>query len=84
MQKATERGTARRCKIHGISVAGKTGTGQWRNHNMNLNLAWFVGFAPVENPEVAIATLVEGYPSGSSTGGLTATPIAKRFTPSLL
>ena len=60
MQKATERGTARRCKIHGISVAGKTGTGQWRNHNMNLNLAWFVGFAPVENPEVAIATLVEG------------------------
>jgi membrane peptidoglycan carboxypeptidase len=48
MRKATEQGTARRCHIKGISIAGKTGTGQWRNHNMNLNLAWFVGFAPVE------------------------------------
>ena len=42
MQQATEK------ELHedadqGISIAGKTGTGQWRNHNMNLNLAWFVG-----------------------------------------
>ena len=78
MQKATEQGTARRCKLNGISVAGKTGTGQWRNHNMNLNLAWFVGFAPVEKPEVAIATLVEGViPQDQVQGGLTATPIAR-------
>ena len=78
MQKATEQGTARRCKIKGISIAGKTGTGQWRNHNMNLNLAWFVGFAPVENPEIAVATLVEGViPQDHVQGGLTATPIAR-------
>ena len=78
MNMATERGTARRCKINGVSVAGKTGTSQWRNHNMNLNLAWFVGFAPVENPEVAIATLVEGViPQDQVQGGLTATPIAR-------
>ena len=78
MQKATEQGTARRCKINGIAVAGKTGTGQWRNHNMNLNLAWFVGFAPVDKPEVAVATLVEGViPQDQVQGGLTATPIAK-------
>ena len=45
---------------------------------MNLNLAWFVGFAPVENPEVAIATLVEGViPQDQVQGGLTATPIAR-------
>ena len=78
MQKATEQGTARRCQIKGIPVAGKTGTGQWRNHNMNLNLAWFVGFAPVENPEIAVATLVEGViPQDQVQGGLTATPIAR-------
>ena len=80
MLKATEYGTARRCKIKGISIAGKTGTGQWRNHNMNLNLAWFIGFAPVEKPEVAIATLVEGViPQDNVQGGLTATPIAKEL-----
>ena len=80
MLKATEYGTARRCKIKGISIAGKTGTGQWRNHNMNLNLAWFVGFAPVEKPEVAIATLVEGViPQDNVQGGLTATPIAREL-----
>ena len=78
MQKATELGTARRCRIEGVSVAGKTGTGQWRNHNMNLNLAWFVGFAPVEKPEVAVATLIEGViPQDQVQGGLTATPIAR-------
>ena len=45
---------------------------------MNLNLAWFVGFAPVEKPEVAIATLVEGViPQDQVQGGLTATPIAR-------
>jgi penicillin-binding protein 2 len=78
MRKATEQGTARRCQIKGISIAGKTGTGQWRNHNMNLNLAWFVGFAPVEEPEIAVATLVEGViPQDHVQGGLTATPIAR-------
>ena len=47
---------------------------------MNLNLAWFVGFAPVEKPEVAIATLVEGViPQDQVQGGLTATPIARIF-----
>ncbi len=47
---------------------------------MNLNLAWFIGFAPVEKPEVAIATLVEGViPQDNVQGGLTATPIAKEL-----
>jgi cell division protein FtsI/penicillin-binding protein 2 len=78
MELATTRGTARRCNIKGISVAGKTGTGQWRNRNMELNLAWFIGFAPVEDPKVAIAVLVEGViPQDQIQGGLTATPVAK-------
>jgi len=75
---ATEEGTARRCQIDGILVAGKTGTGQWRNHNMKLNLAWFVGFAPADSPKVAISVLIEGViPQDQVQGGLTATPIAK-------
>ena len=78
MYDATIKGTAKRCKIEGIDIAGKTGTAQWRNHNMQLNLAWFIGFAPVQNPEVAIAVLIEGIiPQDQVQGGLTATPVAK-------
>ena len=75
---ATQEGTARRCQIDGISIAGKTGTGQWRNHNMKLNLAWFVGFAPAHSPKVAVSVLIEGViPQDQVQGGLTATPIAR-------
>jgi len=75
---ATTQGTARRCQLEGIPVAGKTGTGQWRNHNMKLNLAWFIGFAPAHDPQVAIAILVEGViPQDQVQGGLTAAPIAR-------
>lgn len=78
MHLATTDGTAHRGKIEGIDVAGKTGTGQWRNHNMRLNLAWFVGFAPLDTPEVAIAVLIEGIiPQDKIQGGLTATPVAR-------
>ncbi len=78
MVRATTEGTARRCRINNISIAGKTGTGQWRNHNMKLNLAWFVGFAPAENPRVAISVLIEGViPQDQVQGGLTAAPIAR-------
>ena len=78
MHDATTKGTAKRCKIKGIEIAGKTGTAQWRNHNMQLNLAWFIGFAPVKNPEVAIAVLIEGIlPQDHIQGGLTATPVAR-------
>jgi cell division protein FtsI/penicillin-binding protein 2 len=75
---ATQEGTARRCQIEGMTVAGKTGTGQWRNHNMKLNLAWFVGFAPADDPKVAVSVLIEGViPQDQVQGGLTATPIAR-------
>jgi penicillin-binding protein 2 len=78
MHDATVKGTAKRCKLEGVEVAGKTGTAQWRNHNMQLNLAWFIGFAPVQKPEVAIAVLVEGIiPQDQIQGGLTATPVAR-------
>ena len=78
MHQATVRGTAKRCKIDGVKIAGKTGTAQWRNHNMKLSLAWFIGFAPLEKPEVAIAVLIEGViPQDNIQGGLTATPVAR-------
>ena len=80
MHKSASIGTARRVKVPGVAIAGKTGTGQWRNNNMKLNVAWFIGFAPVNKPEVAVAVLVEGIvPQDNIQGGLTATPVAQKM-----
>jgi penicillin-binding protein 2 len=62
-------GTGRHARLPGIDVAGKTGTGQNPHGNDH---AWFVAFAPVENPRIAITVLVENGGAGS----LVAAPIA--------
>ena len=71
-------GTAKKVKIDGLNVAGKTGTGQIKAKGKRLTLAWFIGFAPVEKPQIAIAVVVEGkQKSDNYSGGKTAGPIAK-------
>ena len=43
-----------------------------------MNLAWFIGFAPVENPQIAVAVMVQGTTAADSFhGGSTAGPVAK-------
>jgi cell division protein FtsI/penicillin-binding protein 2 len=46
--------------LPGVVVAGKTGT--LTRHQQNRHYTWFVGFAPADEPEVAIATLVVNTP----------------------
>ena len=67
----SEGGTALRARVPGITVAGKTGTAQ---NPHGKDHAWFVGFAPAEDPKIAIAVLVEN----SGYGGVYAAPIASR------
>ena len=62
-------GTGRAAMIKGVSVAGKTGTAQINKAEGNLELAWFVGFAPVDDPKIAIAAIVEGQELNQSFGG---------------
>jgi len=62
-------GTARRARIDGISVAGKTGTVQ---NPHGKNHATFIAFAPFDDPKIAIAVFVEN----SGYGGTWAAPIA--------
>jgi penicillin-binding protein 2 len=64
-----KKGTSGRARIPGISVAGKTGTAQ---NPHGEDHAWFVGFAPVDTPKIAIAVLVEN----GGFGGTIAAPIA--------
>jgi penicillin-binding protein A len=63
--------------IPGVDVAGKTGTAQvgaGRNPTV-----WFVGFAPADNPQVAVAVVVPdgGDIGAEATGGVVAAPIAR-------
>ena len=53
----------------GIRVAAKTGTAQVRTENGTLNIAWMIAFAPVEDPQIAIAVAIEGDVPGEETGG---------------
>ena len=72
------RGTGRLVQINDFPIAGKTGTADFRAHGKEVNLAWFVGFAPVNNPKIAVAVMVQGTKeSDSYHGGSTAGPIAK-------
>ena len=66
---AVEAGTARRSRVEGITIAGKTGTSQNRvgdDHSI------FIAFAPADNPKIAIAVFVEN----AGAGGVAAAPIA--------
>jgi penicillin-binding protein 2 len=72
-------GTGARSKIPGVPIGGKTGTAQVvkkgdekRNPDVKDH-AWFVSFAPVDNPKIAVVVLVEN----GGFGGLVAAPVAK-------
>jgi len=71
-------GTGRLVQIEGLRIAGKTGTADFRAHGEEVNLAWFIGCAPVDNPQIAVAVMVEGSSAADSFhGGSTAGPVAK-------
>ncbi|MPM88464.1 Penicillin-binding protein A [bioreactor metagenome] len=63
-------GTGNAAKISGLSVAGKTGTAE---NSSGSPHAWFIGFAPADDPQIAIAVIVEN----SGSGGQIAAPIAR-------
>jgi penicillin-binding protein 2 len=51
-------GTAASANIRGLVIAGKTGSAQ-NTANRNKDHAWFVGFAPAENPKILVAVFLE-------------------------
>lgn len=74
MVSTVKNGTAGRAAVRGIDVAGKTGTAE--NEKENKEHAWFVGFAPADDPQIAVAVIIE-YDGG--TGGGSAAPIASEL-----
>lgn len=85
------RGTARRVRLKGIDISGKTGTAQLfsrktdeveREEDITAHLkshAWFVAYAPSDNPKIAVAIIVEHGEHGSSTAGPIARELIKTY-----
>lgn len=71
MRQTVTSGSARSLNDLPVSVAGKTGTAQFGNEDKTH--AWFVSYAPYENPEIAMVVFVEGGGEGSSS----AVPVTK-------
>ncbi|HEY0252649.1 MAG TPA: penicillin-binding transpeptidase domain-containing protein, partial [Kofleriaceae bacterium] len=72
--------------VEGLSVLGKTGTAEVKKHhkaddkdterwNPNAAHAWFAGFAPADDPEIAVVVMVEH----GGGGGMVAWPVAKQI-----
>ncbi|HWB71077.1 MAG TPA: penicillin-binding protein 2 [Egibacteraceae bacterium] len=72
-----EAGSGRNAAIPGVRVAGKTGTAQ--TGSGRAPTVWFVGFAPADDPRVAVAVVIEegGDVGSEATGGRLAAPVAR-------
>ncbi|MFC4060666.1 penicillin-binding transpeptidase domain-containing protein, partial [Planomonospora corallina] len=69
-------GTGRAAAVPGVAVAAKTGTAE----NAGRDHAVFTGFAPAEEPRVAVGVVVEG----GGSGGRVAAPVAKAIMQAVL
>ncbi|WP_431807807.1 peptidoglycan D,D-transpeptidase FtsI family protein [Microbacterium paraoxydans] len=83
MVASVSNGAAQGARIDGVDVAGKTGTAENGNRPHTL---WFTGFAPANDPSVAVAVVVEdgGGQGQSGSGDTIAAPIAKKVIEAVL
>ena len=79
-EQVVDSGTAKRAKVEGLKIAGKTGTTEkiFNGEYTNKHRASFVGFFPVDNPQIAIYIAVDE-PDGVAFGGVDAAPIFKNI-----
>jgi peptidoglycan glycosyltransferase len=80
MTDVVNEGTGGAAALASDQVAGKTGTAEI-DPSANINQAWFIGFAPADDPRIAVAATVE---RTSGEGGTVAAPIVKQVMESLL
>ena len=75
MRAVVEEGTASMMSGQSYTVAGKTGTAEYSMTDGEKTHSWFVGFTNVDNPELVISVIIEGYDGND---GAKAVPIAKQ------
>lgn len=76
MRKVIEKGTGRLAYIEEISIAGKTGTAQ---NPQGENHAWFICFAPIQNPEICVTVFIEHGGDGSQAAAPLGSKIIERY-----
>ena len=81
MTHVTEEGTAAGLTVGGVAFAGKTGTAEI-DVEAGINRPWFIGFAPADDPQIAVAVMLER--CTGCFGGEVAGPIATQVMDSLL
>lgn len=79
MGNVVEEGTGTAAALSGIRAGGKTGTAEV--DNATANQAWFIGFAPLDKPRMAVAVTIE---RTQGQGGTEAAPLAKQVLEALL
>ena len=73
-------GTGMQARVSGYRVAGKTGTAHkplegMRGYSKNRYISTFVGFAPVSNPRLVVAVMIDEPSAGQYFGGAVAAPL---------
>jgi penicillin-binding protein A len=84
MAVVVDEGTGGNARIDGVEVGGKTGTAQ--SDPRRKPYAWFTSFAPLDDPQVAVAVIVEdaNIPRDDIAGGRVAAPIARAVMEAVL
>lgn len=82
MGRVVEEGTGTAAALAGVRVAGKTGTAEV-GANREFTQPWFICFAPIDDPKLAVAVTLERQPAGSQ-GGTVAAPIARGVLEAML
>jgi len=82
MTSVVDKGTGRKARIDGVQVAGKTGTAEVGTSGDDAAPhTWFTGFAPADDPQIAVAVFIknggQSGTEGTGTGGDVSAPIAK-------
>ncbi len=80
LEKVVEEGGGRNAYIEGYRIGGKTGTAQVYKDGVvssETHIGSFIGFAPIDDPEVAVLVIVDEASKGSDFGSVTAAPFAR-------
>lgn len=83
LEQVVSEGGGKNAKIAGYSIGGKTATSQTLPRSANKYISSFLGFAPVENPQV-LALVIINNPQGVYYGGTIAAPVAREIFENIL